>query len=76
MKSVNALDAEMHFSTLLKQVESGEEIAITKGARPVARLVPATETLTARPLGFACGLGHFWIAEDFDEYVPAEWRET
>jgi prevent-host-death family protein len=39
-KSVGAHDAKMHFSQLLKRVEAGEEITITRHRTPVARLVP------------------------------------
>jgi len=74
MKSVNVHEAKTHFSALLKKVESGEEIVIAKAGRPVARLVPADDA-AQRPLGFARDLGSFWIANDFDRYVPEEFSE-
>ena len=40
MKTVGTFEAKTHLSTLLEQVEGGEEITITKHGRPVARLVP------------------------------------
>ncbi len=42
--SVGAFEAKTHLSELLNRVEKGEEVTITKHGRPVARLVPATET--------------------------------
>jgi prevent-host-death family protein len=39
--SVGAYDAKVHFSELLAQAESGQEITITKHGTPVAKLVPA-----------------------------------
>jgi prevent-host-death family protein len=39
MKTVSARDANQHFSKLLAEVESGEEVIITRRGRPVARLV-------------------------------------
>ena len=73
MKSVNVHEAKTHFSALLKKVEAGEEVVIAKAGRPIARLVPAEAN--TRRLGFARDLGPFWIADDFDEYIPEEWRE-
>jgi prevent-host-death family protein len=75
MKSVNVHEAKTHFSALLKKVEAGEEIVIAKAGRPVARLVPAQERFAERRLGLARDIGPFWIAEDFDDYIPEEWRE-
>jgi prevent-host-death family protein len=40
MKTVGTFEAKTHRSTLLEQVEGGEEITITKHGRAVARLVP------------------------------------
>lgn len=39
MKIVSARDANQHFSKLLAEVESGEEVVITRRGKPVARLV-------------------------------------
>jgi prevent-host-death family protein len=73
MKSVNIHDAKTHFSALLARVEAGEEVVIAKAGRPIARLVPA-QSLPERELGWDSGLS-FWIADDFDEYVPEEFGE-
>jgi prevent-host-death family protein len=40
MRTVGTFEAKTHLSTLLEQVEGGEEITITKHGRAVARLVP------------------------------------
>jgi prevent-host-death family protein len=37
---VGAYEAKTHLSDLLKKVEAGEEITITKHGAPVAKLVP------------------------------------
>ncbi len=42
MQTVGAFQAKTYFSSLLEQVEKGEQIIITKHGRPVARLIPAT----------------------------------
>ncbi|MGA7202510.1 MAG: type II toxin-antitoxin system Phd/YefM family antitoxin [Candidatus Cybelea sp.] len=73
MKSVNIHQAKTHLSALLARVESGEEVLIAKAGRPIARLVPVNAP-AQRELGWDSGL-KFWIAEDFDEYLPEEFAE-
>jgi prevent-host-death family protein len=41
VESVNVAEAKAHFSALVERAEAGEEIAITKRGKLVARLVPA-----------------------------------
>lgn len=40
MEVVGSFEAKTHFSALLMRVERGEEIAITRRGKPVARLIP------------------------------------
>lgn len=40
MPTVTAFEAKTRFGELLKRVARGEEIVITRHARPIARLVP------------------------------------
>lgn len=51
MDVVTVRYAKTHLSKLLAAVERGEEIAIVRGGRPVARLV-AAEPTEERELGF------------------------
>lgn len=44
--TVNVHEAKTHLSRLLERVESGEEVVIARAGKPVARLVPITETIT------------------------------
>ena len=39
-KSVSASEARTHWASILKKVEQGKEIVITKRGRPIARLLP------------------------------------
>jgi prevent-host-death family protein len=48
MKTVGTFEAKTHLSTLLEQVEGGDEITITKHGRAVARLVPVGTVSRAR----------------------------
>ena len=40
MKSVGAYEAKTHFAELLREVENGETIIVTRHGLPVARLSP------------------------------------
>lgn len=40
MTTIGSYDAKTHLPALLKRVEAGEEITITRHGHPVARLVP------------------------------------
>jgi prevent-host-death family protein len=40
VKTITVVEAKAHFSALLAEVEGGQEIAVTRHGRVVARLVP------------------------------------
>ena len=42
MREVGVLEAKTHLSALLKSVELGERITITRRGKPVARLMPVS----------------------------------
>jgi prevent-host-death family protein len=67
---VNVHEAKTHFSQLLKRVEAGEEIVITRAGQPVARLVPMERPRRKRVLG--ADAGKVTIADDFDGPLPDE----
>jgi len=48
MKTVGTFEAKTHLSTLLEQVERGEEITISRHGKAVARLVPVGAVSRAR----------------------------
>lgn len=41
-ESVNIHEAKTNFSKLVRKVESGEEVLIARGGKPVMKLVPLT----------------------------------
>ncbi len=43
MSTVGAYEAKTHLPRLLKQVEAGEIVTITRNGRPIARLTPVFE---------------------------------
>jgi len=74
MKTVNVHEAKTHFSALIASVQDGEEIVIAKAGKPVAKLTRFEGQEAKRVLGRDAGLD-FWIADDFDEFVPEEFAE-
>ena len=54
MITVGSYEAKTHLPELLKQVEAGEEVLITRNGHPVARLVPASGS-TRPPTGALIG---------------------
>lgn len=69
MEEVSVHEAKTHLSRLLRRVAMGEEILISRGGEPIARLVPATHRKT-RTLGI--DRGRFVLPEDFDSQLPAD----
>jgi prevent-host-death family protein len=63
MDHVGVHEAKTTLSALLRRVATGEEITITRGGRPVARLVPIRHG-TKRVFGRDRGV--FEVPEDFD----------
>lgn len=64
MIRVNVHEAKTHLSKLLKRVQDGEEVIISKGNKPIARLVLIEELKPERKTGSA--KGKVRMADDFD----------
>jgi prevent-host-death family protein len=69
MAEVGVHQAKTHLSRLLQRVAAGEEIVITRSGRPVAKLVPVSES-GSRELGL--DQGRFTIPDDFNEPLPED----
>src|ERR1043166_445759 len=72
--TVNIHQAKSQLSALLKRAQEGEEVIIAKANKPVARLVPLSGQPKKRIAGLHAGKG-FWMADDFDAPLPAEFWE-
>ena len=70
MTEVGVHEAKTHLSRLLARVAAGEEILISRGGKPVARLVPAGPRRGRRRAGRFVGKGR--VADDFDAPLPPE----
>jgi prevent-host-death family protein len=69
MSKFNVHQAKTHLSSLLQRVEMGEEVVIARAGKPVAKLVPYTES--RRPV-FGMDEGRFTVPDDFDAPLPDE----
>jgi prevent-host-death family protein len=63
-KTISIHEAKTHLSRLIRRAQSGEEIVISRGRTPVARLVPL-EPVAIRALGR--DRGRFEVPSDFNE---------
>jgi prevent-host-death family protein len=56
--------AQTRLAELVQEAARGEEVILTEGGEPVARIIPITRARGPREFGSARGLIH--MAEDFD----------
>lgn len=69
--TVNVHDAKTHFSRLLEQAHTGQEIILAKAGKPYARLMPlAPPSDASRKPGRLAGKIH--IGEEFFEPLTEE----
>jgi prevent-host-death family protein len=69
MGEVTVHEAKTHLSRLLRRVQLGEEVVISRGGEPVARLVPIGGPVERR---FGVDEGRFEVPADFDAPLPEE----
>lgn len=73
--TVNVHDAKTHFSRLLEQAHTGQEIILAKAGKPYARLMPlAPPPDTSRKPGRLTGKIH--IGEEFFDPLTEEELRT
>lgn len=66
-RTVGAREAKARFSRLLREVEEGEEVVVTRHGIPVARIVPvAPASRAAASRGMF--RGHFNLPDDFGDH--------
>jgi prevent-host-death family protein len=71
MSIVKMHEAKTQLSRLVKEVQGGGEVIISRGVRPVARLVPyLLKNEAVRKPGYL--KGRIRIADDFDAPLPEE----
>ncbi len=70
---VSVYDAKAQLSALLKRVEAGEEIVISRHGKSVARLAPLEAVPPARTPGR--WKGQIRMAPDFDDFTEQDERD-
>lgn len=73
MPTVNVHEAKTHLSKLLERAHAGEEIVISKGGKPFARLVPLAIPEPRRP-GLLPGIYDGRFEEPLPEEELAAWE--
>ena len=68
MTIVSIHEAKTHFSQLIQIALAGEEIIVSKGKEPVAKIVPLPEAKKERRPGGAKGIVER-ISPDFDDHL-------
>ena len=61
--SVGAYEAKTHLAELLRRVESGETITITKHGKPVAVMTPPSETAHPDVQGVIAAMRRFRVTQ-------------
>jgi prevent-host-death family protein len=69
-QTIDIDEAKSQFADLIAIASEGGEVIITQNGKPVARLVPATQSGKKRIAGL--NRGSIWTSEDFDEPLPDE----
>jgi len=65
MQTIAIESAKFTLLELVEKLAGGEEIVLTKDAKPVAKVSPTAPERPAK--GFGCAKGLITIAPDFDE---------
>jgi len=61
-------EAKTNLSRLLDEVQEGEEVVISRGNKPMARLIPFSAKKPVRNPGYL--QGKIRVADDFDAPLP------
>lgn len=68
MAQVNIYEAKTHFSKYVEQAESGEDVIIARGGKPVARLSSIEPKKTQVRFGLL--KGKVRVSAEFDDPLP------
>lgn len=66
MASYTVHQAKTQFSRLLKQVEAGQEVIVTRGKKPVVKIVPVENSFSRKDLAGAYAKRVHWDDDAFD----------
>lgn len=70
MSTASIHEAKTNLSKLIQRAERGEEVIITRGKKPVVKLVPVEEPPKKRKLGL--WKGEFEFSDSFFDPLPED----
>jgi len=65
-------EAKLHLAQLLELAKAGNEVFISEGSTPVARLSAVAPSLSRKPRVAGLHAGAIWVSSDFDQELPEE----
>jgi prevent-host-death family protein len=63
-RAIDLGEAQSQLRDLAREAARGEEVILTEGGEPIAKIIPITRARSRRHFGSARGLIH--LADDFD----------
>lgn len=71
-KTVTIEEAQTQLSDLLTLLAQGKEVIIAKGKKPVAKLIPLSQSSAQKAQARTFGeyKGQIWVSDDFDAPLP------
>lgn len=77
---VNTHEAKTNLSKLLRQVEAGHEVIISRAGKPISKLVLLEEETKPKHRTFGGLEGQIWFADDWketpQEFLDAFWESV
>jgi antitoxin (DNA-binding transcriptional repressor) of toxin-antitoxin stability system len=74
-KTFDVREPQTSLQDILSLVRNGDEVVLTEGANPLARVVPIARSSVARVAGLHNGT--IWTSDDFDEPLPEDyWTQS
>lgn len=69
MDQINIYDAKKNLSQIIRKVEKGASVIISRHNQPIAELRPVSKDPT-KPRPHALGKGDFVVPDDFNDPLP------
>ncbi len=70
--TMDVQEAKQHLAQLLDLAKQGNEVFISEGNTPIARLTAVAPAFTRKPRVAGLHAGAIWVSEDFDQELPEE----
>lgn len=72
-KTIDIHDSSVDLATLVELARGGDEVILSEGDKPLAKLTPISPAdTTTGPRIMGLHAGSVWISDDFDDPLPDE----